>query len=87
MVIPVRSEEYVMRSFTSTSEHQPSDNATLFCSECEHESRINGDWLIHILDDSLAYECPQCETVINSRTHQRELTEKSSGSLRFEVKT
>lgn len=74
-----------MTSISSTSERQPSDKATLSCSECGHESRINGDWLIHILDDSLTYECPQCETAINTRQHQRELTEKSGGSLHFGV--
>jgi uncharacterized C2H2 Zn-finger protein len=74
-----------MRSITSTPERQPSDEATLSCSECGHENRINGDWLIHVLDDSLTYECPRCETAINSRKHHRELTEKSDGSLRFEL--
>jgi DNA-directed RNA polymerase subunit RPC12/RpoP len=74
-----------MRISTSTPERQPSDTATLSCSDCGHESRINGEWLIHILDDSLTYECPQCGTAINSRQHKRELTEKSGGSLHFEV--
>lgn len=76
-----------MRSFASTPERQPKDTATLSCSECGHEGRINGDWLIHIHDDSLSYECPQCETAINSRRHQQELAEKSSVSLRFGEKS
>jgi predicted RNA-binding Zn-ribbon protein involved in translation (DUF1610 family) len=86
MVIPLQGESEGMRFFPSTTERKPSDEATLSCSECGHESRINGDWLIDILDDSLNYECPQCGTAINSRLHQRELAEKSGGSLQFEVK-
>jgi DNA-directed RNA polymerase subunit RPC12/RpoP len=84
MVIPARAKVLEMRSFASTPERQPSDTAMLSCSECGHVGRINGDWLIDILDDSLNYECSQCETAINSRRDQRELTDKSSGSLRFE---
>lgn len=87
MVIPARSEKGEMRSFPSTPERQPSDTATLSCSECGHDGRINGDWLIHVLADSLTYECPQCEMAINSRQQRRELVELSAGSLRFERKT
>jgi predicted RNA-binding Zn-ribbon protein involved in translation (DUF1610 family) len=72
-----------MISSNAASERQPPDKATLYCPECGHESRINGDWIIHVLADSLTYECPTCSAVIDSRLRQQELTEGSGGSLRF----
>ena len=72
-----------MMSSISTSERQPPDKATLYCPECSHESRINGDWVIHVLADSLTYECPSCGAVIDSRLQQQELAEGSDGSLQF----
>ena len=64
------------------SQQQP-DKATLYCPDCGHESRINGDWVIHVLAESLTYECPSCEAVIDSRLQRRELADGSDGSLRF----
>lgn len=75
-----------MKSSTFTTERQPADEATLYCPTCDYESRINGDWTIHVLADSLRYECPNCETGIDSRRHKRELTAGSGGSLRFGAK-
>lgn len=72
-----------MESSTLTTERQPADEATLYCPNCDYESRINGDWIIHVLADSLTYECPNCATNINSRQHAKELTAGSGGSLRF----
>jgi len=72
-----------MKSSTFTTERQPTDEATLYCPTCDYESRINGDWTIHILADSLTYECPNCERGINSRRHESELTAGSGGSLHF----
>jgi predicted RNA-binding Zn-ribbon protein involved in translation (DUF1610 family) len=66
---------------TSTPERQLSDKATLYCPDCGHESRINGDWLIDVHTDSLTYECPNCGAVIDSRQHRQELIDGSNGSL------
>jgi len=76
-----------MKSSTFTSERQPADEATLFCPNCGYESRINGDWTIHVLTDSLTYECPNCEMRFNSRRHEQELTAGSGDSLRFGPRT
>jgi predicted RNA-binding Zn-ribbon protein involved in translation (DUF1610 family) len=83
MIIPVWGVIREMAPSTSTTERQPSDKATLYCPECGHESRINGDWVINVLTASLTYECPNCETVIDSRRDQKELTAGSGGSLHF----
>jgi len=72
-----------MAPSTSTTEPQPIDKATLYCPECGHDSRINGDWIIHVLTDSLTYECPDCGSVIDSRRNEKELTAGSDGSLQF----
>ena len=50
------------------SERQPSHKATLYCPNCTHESRINGDWIIHVLSTHLDYECPECGKTIESRS-------------------
>lgn len=68
---------------SSTTERRPIDKATLYCPECGHESHINGDWTIRVLADSLTYECPNCEAVIDSRQQRKELTAGSDGSLHF----
>lgn len=66
-----------------TREQQPAHKATLFCPDCGHESRINGDWLIQVHTASTSYECPACGTIIDTRRHQQELTDGSDGSLQF----
>jgi predicted RNA-binding Zn-ribbon protein involved in translation (DUF1610 family) len=83
MVIPVQREDMKMTPSTSTPERQQPDKVTLYCPECGHESRINGDWIIHVLTDSLTYECPDCGVVIDSRRDQEALSEQSGGSLHF----
>lgn len=82
-VIHVPNVYNEMTPSTSTPEPQPIDKATLYCSECGHDSHINGDWIIHVLTDSLTYECPNCESAIDSRRNRKELTTGSDGSLRF----
>lgn len=72
-----------MKPSMSATERQPPDKATLHCPECGHESPINGDWTIHVRAESLTYECPQCETVIDSRRTQRGSTAASGGLLHF----
>lgn len=76
-----------MTPSTSSAERQQPEKTTLYCPECGHESRINGDWVIHVLADSLIYECPNCGAVIDSRREQDVLTEESSGSLQFAPRT
>jgi len=56
-----------MVSSTSRGERQPPRKAILYCPNCSHESRINGDWLIQVHAHHLDYECPDCGDVIESR--------------------
>ncbi len=56
-----------MVSTNNSSERQPPHRATLCCPTCNHESRINGEWIIHIHSDHLNYECPECGETIESR--------------------
>lgn len=50
------------------TERQLPHKATLYCPNCTHESRINGDWIIHVHPTHLDYECPECGTTIESRS-------------------
>lgn len=67
MVIPVRREDTEMTPSISTPEREPLDKAILYCPECSYESRINDDWLIHVLADSHTYECPDCGAMMPAR--------------------
>ena len=55
--------------------------AMLYCPNCDHESHINGDWILEIRPDSVEYECPDCGTTINSRRNREELTARSGETL------
>lgn len=55
----------------------------LSCPTCNRANLINGDWLIHVHPDSLAYECPECGTTIDSRHDGAALITQSGGSLQF----
>lgn len=48
----------------------PASKAVLFCTECDHESPVDGDWVVWTLTndgDRTVYACPVCGTVIQSR--------------------
>jgi predicted RNA-binding Zn-ribbon protein involved in translation (DUF1610 family) len=64
-------------------QRQPSQEATLYCADCDHESRINGDWIIEVHAEHLGYECPECGTTIESNRDGTDLTTQSRGALRF----
>jgi predicted RNA-binding Zn-ribbon protein involved in translation (DUF1610 family) len=64
-----------------SSTWQSSQNATLYCTNCEHTSPVNGSWVIHVESDYLTYECPNCAATINSRDDRDALTTQSEGSL------
>jgi predicted RNA-binding Zn-ribbon protein involved in translation (DUF1610 family) len=57
--------------------------ATLYCPNCDHASRINGNWIIEIHTDHLDYECPRCGTLITSRRDESELHTRCDGTLQF----
>jgi len=65
---PMEIVQLVMVPANNHSERQPPDRETLHCPNCNHESRINGDWIIHILPNHLDYECPECGETIESRS-------------------
>jgi predicted RNA-binding Zn-ribbon protein involved in translation (DUF1610 family) len=81
--MPIWSQDKEMAPATSTAERQPPDKVTLYCPDCGHESRINGDWVLHVLAESLIYECPNCGGVIDSRRDEKALTETATGALQF----
>ena len=70
-----------MDSATVFSQRSP--KAMLYCPNCNYASRINGDWIIHLNASSVDYECPNCETIIDSRRDGSELTTRHDGGLQF----
>ena len=60
---------------SQTAERPLAEKAVLYCPNCSHESRVNGDWIIHVLDDSTVYECPDCGVTIESRHGRETFTE------------
>jgi len=53
----------------STSEAASRSKAVLFCPECGHESRIDGDWTVHEDGAREVYECPDCGATVSDRSH------------------
>ena len=72
-----------MASSMQPNERQPPRKATLFCTECNHASHINGEWIIQIHEDCLEYECPNCGKTIDSRRAEAALTTQSGGTLQL----
>jgi len=66
-LIPIKVVDKGMVPANTLSEHQPPHKAMLYCPTCNHESLINGDWIIHIHTNYLDYECPSCGATIESR--------------------
>lgn len=67
---------------TTSNERQPPNKATLYCTNCTHTSRINGEWVLHVHESHLEYECPDCGTTIDSRDRAR-LSRQSHGVLQL----
>lgn len=46
---------------------EPPPKGTLFCHECDHRSRYDGDWAHAETDGGTAYLCPECGATITVR--------------------
>jgi DNA-directed RNA polymerase subunit RPC12/RpoP len=51
----------------STPPTRPPPKATLFCPECGHRSRYDGDWLVTETDGGRRYRCPECRATVTVR--------------------
>lgn len=40
---------------------------TLFCHECDHQSRYDGDWVLAETERGTAHLCPECGATITVR--------------------
>jgi len=60
--------------YSTTARRSPDGRpkAVLFCSSCGHESPVSGDWVVERAEESETYRCPDCHTVISSRTDTRD---------------
>jgi hypothetical protein len=52
-----------------TVSREPADRdvpakTTLFCPDCDHQSRMDGDWHVVRKTRTVRYICPDCETEI-----------------------
>ena len=54
-------------SASSSDERPRSRKSVLFCLECDHESLVDGDWLVRRERGAVVYRCPVCRTPIASR--------------------
>ena len=45
----------------------PDRKTTLFCPTCDHESPIDGDWIVLERTSSIEYRCPDCEALLTER--------------------
>lgn len=58
----------------TSSDRATPPKATLFCPDCGHRSRYDGDWHVLTRSGTLTLECPDCRTEISSREPARSLT-------------
>ena len=55
------------QSTTPGSADEPQRKSVLFCQDCDHESPVDGDWMIRTQGDDLLYVCPTCQNVLTER--------------------
>ncbi|WP_255197841.1 TFIIB-type zinc ribbon-containing protein [Halorarius litoreus] len=56
-----------MRPPRGTADRPSIRKSVLFCPACGHESQVGGDWIVRDDAREVAYVCPDCTTVIESR--------------------
>lgn len=61
-----------MTTDTPTADSAP--KSTLFCPECGHHSRYDGDWTRARSGQTIHYLCPDCQTEITTRPASAEPT-------------
>jgi hypothetical protein len=59
---------------TDTPTADRKSKATLFCPECRHCSRYDGDWTRARSGRTVHYLCPDCHTEVTSRPASAEPT-------------
>jgi hypothetical protein len=51
----------------SRTEYDTPPKATLFCPDCGHQSRYDGDWMVVECRGGTHYRCPDCHAQITTR--------------------
>jgi predicted RNA-binding Zn-ribbon protein involved in translation (DUF1610 family) len=51
----------------AATSHDVPAKATLFCLNCDHQSRVDGDWQVLRENRTVHYICPDCGTEIAVR--------------------
>jgi hypothetical protein len=55
--------------------------ATLFCPGCDHESHVDGDWVVRTTAARVTTECPDCGTRIDERSRRPDRSDECSPSV------
>ena len=50
-----------------STERDTISKATLFCPDCDHRSRYDGDWIVVETAAGRSYRCPDCRAEITVR--------------------
>lgn len=58
-----------MKHSESSPDSQSQHITTFWCPDCDHQSAVGGDWIVHDVRPvgdryHLAYECPACGSVL-----------------------
>lgn len=67
-----------------TTDSSPVDSVpktTLFCPECDHSSRYDGDWTRAKSGETVHYLCPDCHTEVTTRPARTDSRTPSAGRL------
>lgn len=61
------TEIYTADAVDSDRECGTRPKMSLFCSECNHESPVTGDWIHEGTTDGQTLRCPDCDAVVQQR--------------------
>ena len=75
-------ESNTKRATAPQPERETPSKALLFCPECGHRSRYDGDWNVVRSAHGSRYLCPDCRTEITSRL-PRDISAPAAESLRW----
>ena len=64
-------------SVSPSTPRQRHSKMTLFCPRCQHESPVDGDWVLTLRPDAIEIHCPDCRTLLTTRPDQVTAKERS----------
>ncbi len=68
---------------TRQPQEPPCRKSVLFCPNCNHESSIDGDWIVQATENQQQLRCPNCDNPLPARPSFSE-TDESNQNRRYQ---